>query len=167
MFYTIADDLILYQFLSFVKKYTNTELSLFKFFYEKTNGIYPEFIVVINHFIFFFVRNESYFTSKLYLNTIRRQIFNRKILIIRAETVLINLIYSLFPDLYIHDVVLEMENYSGKREIFLYFLSFRERGIAIGRKAEYIRSVNKLFKEYIIFENKSKPIEIICKNLNR
>jgi len=60
-----------------------------------------------------------------------------------------------------------MENYSGKREIFLYFLSFRERGIAIGRKAEYIRSVNKLFKEYIIFENKSKPIEIICKNLNR
>lgn len=167
MFYTIADDLILYQYLSFVKKYTNTELSLFKFFYEKTNGIYPEFIVVIKHFIFFFVRNESYFTSKLYLNTIRRQIFNRKILIIRAETVLINLIFSLFPDLYIHNVVLEVDNYSGKREIFLYFLSFRERGIAIGRKAEYIRSVNKLFKEYIIFENKSKPIEIICKNLNR
>ena len=167
MFYTIADDLILYQYLSFVKKYTNTELSLFKFFYEKTNGIYPEVIVVINHFIFFFVKNENYFISKLYLNTMRRKIVNRKILIIRAETVLINLIFSLFPDLYIHDLVLEVDNFSGEREISLYFLTFRERGIAIGRKAEYIRCVNKLFTKYIIFENKSKSVEIICKNLNR
>ncbi|HEC39297.1 hypothetical protein LCGC14_2042580 [marine sediment metagenome] len=167
MFYTIADDLIFYQFLSFVKKYTNTELALFKFFYEKTNGIHPELIVVIKHFIFFFVKNEHYFISKLYLNSMRRQIANRKILIIRAEPVLINLIFSLFPDLCIHDVVLEVDDFSGVREISLYFLTFRERGIAIGRRAEYIRCVNKLFKEYIIFENKSKPIEIICKNLNR
>ncbi|HEC39468.1 hypothetical protein LCGC14_0858030 [marine sediment metagenome] len=167
MVYTIADDLIFYQFLSFVKKYTNTDLKLFNFFYEKTNGIYPEFIVSIEHFIFFFVKNENYFLSKTYLNSMRRQIANRKILIIRSEPVLINLIFNLFPDVYIHDIVLEEDDFSGLREISLHFLSFRERSIAIGRKAEYIRCVNKLFKEYIIFENKSKPIEIICKNISK
>ena len=48
MFYTIADDLIFYQLLSFVRKYKNFELKLRDYFYSRTDGIYPEFIVVIN-----------------------------------------------------------------------------------------------------------------------
>ena len=43
------DDLIFYQFLSFIKKYKNFELKLREYFYSRTDGIYPEFIVVNNH----------------------------------------------------------------------------------------------------------------------
>jgi len=96
----------------------------------------------------------------------RREIRNRKILIIRTENVLINLLFSLFPDLYIHNISLKRNDSSGKREISVYFLTYKERGIAIGRGAEYIKCVNKLFKRYIRFENKSTPIEIKCKNVN-
>ncbi|MHA2280535.1 MAG: hypothetical protein ACXAC5_06765 [Promethearchaeota archaeon] len=90
---------------------------------------------------------------------------SKKILIIRTESVLINLIFSLFPDLYIHDVVLERDDTSNQREISIYFLTFKERGIAIGRGGEYIKSVNNLFKDFIRFNNKDKPIDIICKNI--
>lgn len=166
MFYTIADDLVFYQILTFIKKYSNIELKLYKYFHNKTEGIYPEFVVVIDQFIFFFVKNKNYFDSKLYLNKMRREIRNKKILIIRAENVLINLLFSLFPDLYIDNISLEINDSSGQREISVYFLTYRERGIAIGRGVEYIRCVNKLFSDYIIFENNCKPIEIKCKNLN-
>jgi hypothetical protein len=165
MFYTISDDLILYQILKFIKKYTNFELKLYKYFHIKTEGIYPEFLAVVDQYIFFFVKNEDYFDSKIYLGSMRREIMGRKILIIRAENVLINFLFSLFPDLYIHNISLEINSFSGKREILIYFLTYKERGIAIGRGAEYIRSVNKLFMNHIIFENNCKPIEIKCKNL--
>ena len=166
MFYTIADDLVFYQILTFIKKYSNSELKLHKYFHNKTGGIYPEFVIVIDQFIFFFVKNENYFDSKLYLNVMRREIRNRKILIIRTENVLINILFSLFPDLYIHNISLKRNDSSGKREISVYFLTYKERGIAIGRGAEYIKCVNELFKRYIRFENKSTPIEIKCKNVN-
>ncbi|MFX0081191.1 MAG: hypothetical protein ACFE94_05505 [Candidatus Hodarchaeota archaeon] len=89
----------------------------------------------------------------------------RKFLIIRAENVLINFLFSLFPDLFVYNISLEVNGFSGKREIAIYFLTYKERGIAIGRGADYIRSVNKLFMNYVTFENNSKPIEIKCKNL--
>jgi hypothetical protein len=167
MFYTISDDLVLYQILKFIKKYTNSELKLYKYFHSKTGGISPEFVAIIDHFIFFFVKNEYYFDSKTYLDSMRREIKGKKILIVRAENVLINFLFSLFPDLYIHNISLEINDFSGKREITIYFLTYKERGIAIGRGAEYIRSVNKLFIHHIIFENKSKLIEIRCKNLTQ
>ena len=165
MFYTIAEDLVFYQILRFTIKYSNSELKLHQYFYSKTGGIYPEFVVVIRKFIFFFVKNKYYFNSKRYLDAMRREIRNKKILIVRAENVFIRLLFSLFPDLYIHDIVLEFDNTSGQRKITILFLTFRERGIAIGRGAEYIRSVNELFKKNIIFENEYTPIEIKCKNL--
>ena len=61
MFYTQYDDLVFFQLLSFIKKYSNFELKLREYFAQKTEGIYPEFIVVINQFIFFFVEKEKYF----------------------------------------------------------------------------------------------------------
>ena len=64
MFYTIADDLIFYQLLSYNKKYSNFEIKLHYYFHVKTGGIYPEFIIVLKQFIFFFVKNEYYFASK-------------------------------------------------------------------------------------------------------
>ncbi|MHA1932136.1 MAG: hypothetical protein ACW96X_06325, partial [Promethearchaeota archaeon] len=100
MFYTISDDLILYQIISYNKKYSNLEIKLHNYFHTKTGGIYPELIVVIKNFIFFFVKNEYYFTSKRHLDSMRRGMKSKKILIIRTESVLINLLFSLFPDLY-------------------------------------------------------------------
>ena len=111
------------------------------------------------------MKNENYFDSKPFLDSMRREIKGKKILIIRAEKILINLLFSLFPDLYIHNIALELNDSSGRQEISLYFLSYKERGIAIGRGAEYIKSVNNLFANHIKFENESKPIEIKCKNL--
>ncbi|MHA1987940.1 MAG: hypothetical protein ACW98D_14990 [Promethearchaeota archaeon] len=165
MFYTIAEDLIFYQLLSYTKKYSNFEIKLHNYFYAKTRGIYPEFIIVIKQFIFFFVKNEYFFTSKLHLDSIRRGMKSKKILIIRTESVLINLLFSLLPDLYVHDIVLETEYSSNQREISIYFLTFKERGIAIGRGGEYIKSVNELFRSFIRFNNKDKPMDIICKNV--
>ena len=165
MVYTIADDLILYQLFSFNKKYSNYEIKLHNYFYYKTR-IYPDFIIVIKQFIFFFVKNENYFASKHHLDSIRRGMKNKKIAIIRSESVLINLLFSLFPDLYIHDIELEIDHSSNQREISIYFLTFKERGIAIGRKGDYIKSINELFKNFIRFNNKDKPMEIKCKNLH-
>jgi hypothetical protein len=165
MFYTISDDLIFYQIVRFCKKYSNLELKLYSYFHNRTKGISPEFIAVVKQFILFFVKNENYFDSKLFLGSMRREIRDKKILIIRAEKILINLLFSLFPDLYIHNIALEVNDSSGQREISLYFLSYKERGIAIGRGAEYIKCVNNLFSKHIKFENNHKPIEIKCKNL--
>lgn len=165
MFYTISADLIFYQFVRFTKKYSNSELKLYNYFYSKTEGISPELVVAINQFILFFVKNENYFDSKPFLDSMRREVKGKKILIIRAEKILINLLFSLFPDLYIHNIALEVNDSSGRQEISLYFLSYKERGIAIGRGAEYIKCVNNLFAKHIKFENNHKPIEIKCKNL--
>ncbi|MFW9897020.1 MAG: hypothetical protein ACFFD7_14535 [Candidatus Thorarchaeota archaeon] len=165
-FYTILDDLYFYQMLSFVRKYSNMELKLGKYFYNKTKGICPEFIVVIEKHIFFFVKKESYFISKLYLDSMRREFKSKKIIIIRIETVFINLLFSFFPDLYIHDIRIEKDINSGMREISLYFLTYQDRGIAIGRKGEYIKSLNELCQKFLILENKITPLEIKCKTVD-
>jgi len=163
MFYTIADDLILYQVFSFIKKYSNYELKLREYFYEKTQGIYPEFIVVIKQFIFFFVKKEHYFSTKVNLDSMRRELTNKKILIIRIESILINMLFSFFPDLNIDTIKIELDCESSKREISVYFLFFKERGIAIGRNGDYIRAVNEIFEKYVIFGNRNSPIKVKCK----
>lgn len=162
-FYTIIDDLYFYQMLSFVQKYSNFELKLSKYFYDKTKGIFPEFVVVLEKFIFFFVKQENYFASKMYLGSIRREITPKKVLIIRTERVFINLLFSFFPDLYIHDIIIENDTRSGERGISLYFLTYKERGIAIGRRGEYIKCLNELCQKFVLLENKITPLEIKCK----
>lgn len=163
MFYTISDDLIFYQLISFKKKYSNFELKLCEYFFEKTMGIYPEFVVVIKQFIFFFVKKTQYFSSKMHLDSMRRELGNKKIIIIRIEKNLINMLFSFFPDLNIENVKVEFDNKSQKREISVYFLFFKERGIAIGRNGAYIRAVNEIFKKFVIFENQNTPLIVRCK----
>ncbi len=163
MFYTIADDLIFYQLVTFKKKYSNFELKLREYFFEKTEGIYPVFVVVIRQFIFFFVKKQHYFSSKVYLDSMRRELGDRKINILRIEKILINMLFSFFPDLNIENVKIEFNNHSRNREISIYFLFFEERGIAIGRNGDYIRAVNEIFEKFIMFENQNTPLKIKCK----
>ncbi|MFW9989484.1 MAG: hypothetical protein ACFFC3_12590 [Candidatus Odinarchaeota archaeon] len=159
----MAEDLILYQMLSFIKKYSNFELKLREYFAEKTEGIYPEFILVINQYIFFFVKKNDYFNSQMHLSSMRRQISERKIIIIRTENTLINLLFSFFPDLNIKDIKIEVDDITDSREISVYFQFYEERGIAIGRNGDYIRAVNQIFEKYVIFENNNTPLKIKCK----
>ncbi|MFX0038953.1 MAG: hypothetical protein ACFFCY_15600 [Promethearchaeota archaeon] len=166
MFYTISDDLIFYQLISFKKKYSNYELKLREYFFEKTEGIYPEFVVVVGQFTFFFVKKQHYFSSKVYLDSMRRELGKRKIVIIRTEKTLINILFSFFPDLNIENIKIEFDNKSSKREISIYFLFFEERGIAIGRNGDYIKAVNEIFEKYIIFENQNNPLKVKCKFKN-
>ncbi|MEJ2296710.1 MAG: hypothetical protein P8Y23_18330, partial [Candidatus Lokiarchaeota archaeon] len=138
----------------------NFEIKLYKYFSGKTH-IYPQNIIIINNFIFFFVNNEDYFFAKRYINSIRKDLI-KKSLIIRAENTLITLLYSLFPDLYIHDIKIEWNIYSGKREICINFLSFKERGIAVGCNGDYIKTVNQLFEKNVIMQIDDKPFKINC-----
>lgn len=160
MLYTILDDLIFYQVLRVVNKLMNFEIRLYQYFHQKTR-IYPQNVININKFIFFIVKNEDYFIARDYLNSIRKELV-KKVLIIRAENTLINLIYSLFPDLYIHDIKIEWNVFSGKREISICFLSFKERGVAVGCNGDYIKTINQLLEKNVKFQNDEKPIKINC-----
>jgi hypothetical protein len=73
------------------------------------------------------------------------------------------MLFNFFPDLNIENVKVEFNNQSRKREISIYFLFFNERGIAIGRDGEYIRAVNEIFDNYVVFENKNTPLKVKCK----
>jgi len=99
----------------------------------------------------------------MHLDAMRREISQRKILIIRIERILLNLLFSFFPDLNIDTIKIESNNKSGLREISIYFLFRNERGIAIGRNGDYIKAVNEIFKKYVIFENRNTPLEVKCK----
>jgi transcription antitermination factor NusA-like protein len=96
----------------------------------------------------------------------RRELGKRKIVIIRTEKTLINILFSFFPDLNIENIKIEFDNKSSKREISIYFLFFEERGIAIGRNGDYIKTVNEIFEKYIIFENQNTPLKVKCKFKN-
>ncbi|HEY0090043.1 MAG TPA: hypothetical protein VGB37_14450, partial [Candidatus Lokiarchaeia archaeon] len=123
--------------------------------------IYAENVIVIKNFIFFFVHNEDYFEAKFALNFIRKEL-SKKIIIVGAEKSLIKLLFNLFPDLYIHDIKVECDLYSNERIVYVYFLSFEDRGIAVGRRGDYIKAINEIFKKYVIFENAEVPIKIKC-----
>ena len=163
MIYTIYSDFIFYQVISFIRKYSNEQIYLYSYFYEKTKRK-PTLIICIEDFIFFFVKPKDYFKCIDVKDSIRRETnFKKKIQIISEEKVFIKLLFRLFPDLYIHDIKLEIDNSSGQREISVYFLTFKERGVAIGRGGKYIRVINELIERYIMFEHNGKPIEIKCK----
>lgn len=86
-------------------------------------------------------------------------------MIIKSESSLIRLLFSLFPDTYIHDVIVDI-NESGTRVITILFYFYKDRGIAIGRNGTYIKIINRIFNDYIFLENYNTPIEIKCDAIN-
>ncbi|MFX1599448.1 MAG: hypothetical protein ACFFB6_02510, partial [Promethearchaeota archaeon] len=115
-------------------------------------------------FIFFFVRQDKYFQAKSYLNSIRNKIGGKKVLIIRVDNILINLLFNLFPDLCIEDIEIEMNNLKGKYEISLCFLKdLNTYHIAVGQRGCYIKAVNELFDKHINFLNCRIPLTIKCR----
>ena len=95
MFYTILEDLILYQQLTLKpSKYSNYELKFYKYFYDKTQIDLSHIIIMKIEgvdLIFLFVKHDKYFEARTYLHSIRHQInlVNKKVLIIRVDNILI------------------------------------------------------------------------------
>jgi len=122
-------------------------------------------VILVDKFVFFFVKSGDYFTAKPYLKKLRHIIKSRKLLVIRAETTLIKLIFSFFDDIYIHNV---RTNENPKRDMVdVLFLSNKDRAVAVGKEGKYIKTVNYLFKNYISFKNPVKktgciPLELRC-----
>lgn len=166
MFSNMDDNSFFTQKIKIKKKFSNKELILIQFFHDNTK-FFPENIILSKKLIFFFVDNTNeYLIAKSHLRSIRNQLQGKKVLIIRAEKILIKQLFSFFPDPYIHDVKLDISKRNGLKIVTVYFLSFFERGIAIGRKGGYIKAVNEIFEKYVIFENDLIPIKIKCEIIN-
>ena len=167
MFYTILDDLILYQILTIKpSKYSNYELKLHRYFFDKTQ-IDPSYIIIVkiedDEFIFFFVNQDKYFEARTYLKSLRHRII-KKVSIIRFDNILLNLLFNLFPDLCIHDVRIEINNKKGEYEISICFLKdLNTYHIAVGKRGKYIKAINELFDKHINFYKDNIPLTIKCK----
>lgn len=158
MITTIDEKHFFNQKIKIKKKYTNKEIKLHHFFKYKTN-LYPEYVLIRKGFVFFFVKTIEYFKSKKFLKSMRKELKD-KVIIIRAEKTLIKLILSFFPDTYVHEITLD-KDCTGKIIVNLYFIFYKDRGIAIGRRGEYIKLVNEIFKNDIELEY-DDDIEIRC-----
>ncbi len=164
-----AEDLIFSKNVKVKKKFSNRELKLYNYFSYKTGGFFPDNIIVMNDFIFYFINPKYYFLLSEYIYGIRKDFNKNKVLFIRNEENLIKLLFSFFPDTYIHDIQIKwIESKKNEREslegilITICFLSYEDRGIAIGRKGSYINTINQLFRDYIYFQNEEFPIRIEC-----
>ena len=160
--YPFIDNLLFYQKITVKKKFSNKELLLFHFFHEITK-VFPQNVIIVNQFVFYFVKNDNYFYAKSKLPYFRKKFQHRKIVIVREEDVLVNLVYGFFPDPYIHTVRIEKNVYTGKTDVMVGFLSYEERGIAVGCKGNYIKAVNKIFESCVNFDNTiGFPVRIKC-----
>ena len=156
------DNMLFYQKLRLKKVFSNEELLLYHFFQEITE-VFPQNLIIVNEFVFFFLNNENYFYATSKLPYLRKKFQRRKIIIVREEDVLINLVYGFFPDPYIHTVKIERNFYSGKTEVIIGFLSYEDRGIAVGCNGNYIKAVNEIFERYVIFiDNEGFHARIKC-----
>jgi len=164
MYSSLAENFFFSQVIHIRKKFLNIELKFTQLFFEKTN-IFPVSVILIDKFVFFFVKSEDCLMAKSHLKKLRHILKNRKILVIRAETTLIKLIFSFFDDIYIHNI---QKNENPRRNIIdVLFLSNKDRAVAVGKKGKYIKTVNYLFKNYISFKNPvnksgSIPLELRC-----
>ena len=156
------DNILLYQKLDMKKKFSNKELILFHFFNDITK-IFPNNIIIIKDIVFFFLDTEKYFEANMKLPYLRKKLKHRRIVLVREENILVNLIFGFFPDPYIHKLRIERNIYTGKIEIIVGFLSYEERGIAVGCNGDYIKAVNKIFDTQIKFaEYQGFPLRIKC-----
>ena len=163
---SFIDDLLFYQKLSVRKRFSNKELLLFHFFYDSTK-IFPRNVIIVKDIVFFFLDNEKYFEAKLKLPYFRRKFQNRRIILVREEGVLVNLIFGFFPDPYIHRIRIERNVNTGQIVVIVGFLSYEERGIAIGCNGDYIKAINSIFENHVKFTDyQGFQIKIKCEVVN-
>ncbi len=156
------DNLLLYQKLDMKKIFSNKELLLFHLFHDITK-VFPQNIIIVKDIMFFFLDNENYFEAKLKLPYLRKKFQHRRIVLVREEVVLVNLIFGFFPDPYIHSIRIDRNTRTRQIIIIVGFLSYEERGIAVGSNGDYIKAVNEIFDTQIKFvEYQRFPVRIKC-----
>ncbi|TFF98472.1 MAG: hypothetical protein EU547_01350 [Promethearchaeota archaeon] len=156
---TITENILASKNVKIAKRFSNDELKYMNYFYKKTQE-FPENIIIYNRFIFFFIKDQVYFSILKYIPELRKELSAFKLLIIRDETNLLKLCLSFFPDIYIHDIKLKIERRRNRILISLYTLDYNDRGIAIGKRGNYIKTVNDVLKNYVEVQEVSLPIEI-------
>ncbi|MFO7797219.1 MAG: hypothetical protein R6W84_13820, partial [Promethearchaeia archaeon] len=62
-----AEDLIFSKNVKVKKKFSNRELKLYNYFSYKTGGFFPDNIIVMNDFIFYFINPKYYFLLSEYI----------------------------------------------------------------------------------------------------
>ena len=152
----MIEDLFYSMELNIKRIFSNLELDLFRLFHKKVR-IHPVTIIVQRGFLFFFVKNEDYFKAKSRIKFVRNYLPNKKLLVIRLEKTIVKLIFGFFPDVYIDDIIFEIDNKTADINMIVIVLTDEDRKIAIGAKGSYIKAVNEVFDNYIF------PVKIICK----
>ncbi|MFX0043093.1 MAG: hypothetical protein ACFE8L_09285 [Candidatus Hodarchaeota archaeon] len=152
----MIEDLFYSMELHIKKRYSNLELNLYHLFHKKIR-IHPVIIIVQRGFLFFFVKNEDYFKAKSRIKYIRNYLPSKKILVIRLEKTIVKMVFGFFPDVYIHNLDLEIDKNTGDIIITVFLLTYEDRLIAIGANGNYIKAVNEIFDKYIF------PVKIKCK----
>ncbi len=148
------DDIFLSQKLKIKSRYSTIDQTFGLYHtFVKITKINPESVFIYNDaIIFFFVKNSEYFKAKWALGSLKKYLRNKKVLIIRAEQTLLRLLFSFFPDTYIHDIGLDFNEKTNEKVITVGFLSFEHRGIAVGRNGDYIKAINEIFRRFVNFE---------------
>ena len=151
----MIEDLFYSVELDIKKIFSNLELNLYRLFHKKIR-IHPVTIIVQRGFLFFFVKNEDYFKAKSRIKFVRNYLPNKKLLVIRLEKTIAKMVFGFFPDVYIHNLDLEIDKNTGDIIITVILLTYEDRLIAIGAKGNYIKAVNEIFEKYIY------PVKIKC-----
>jgi len=132
----------------------NEEINCLKFFINKTK-ISCENIIHYKNYIFFFVKPHNFQKANKNLNILRKHYRNKKILIIKYQDRMLDLIYAFFPSINIKKVKLLFKT-TGDIEVLIFFSHYKDRGIAIGKEGNFIKILNEIFKQYIY------PVKISC-----
>jgi len=161
----LNNEVIFSQVVSLKRKFHNEELLYFSYFFKITQ-IKPTTIIIQDNFLFFLVKNEDYIVARAFLKKMRQRLRHYKVLLIREESTLLRLIFSFFPDTYIHDVELNRDPFSKNMIITLFFIFDLDRGIAVGNKGCYINTINFIFNNSVNYQlNGKSKIKIQCKRL--
>lgn len=161
----LDNNIILSQIVSVKKKYRKEELLLLGYF-VKTTKIASASVLIRDNFLFFLVRNEDYGAAKASLKHMRQMLNHYKVVVIREEKTLVRLIFSFFPDTYIHDIHLSRDASSQSMVITLFFILDMDRGIAIGNRGCYINAINFIFNNVVIYQfNDKRHVKIQCKKI--
>jgi len=167
MFSSLDEEAFFSQKVVIRRIYSNEDLKYHSFF-TKLTDLPLEYLIIVKNFVFFFVDSRHYFNAKEKLKILRTKLKHKKILIIKMEKILSQFILSFFPDPYIHDLQFRADKKTGLKTINVHLLTYEERGIAIGRSGKYIKAVNEilsnyvLFEEYATFEKYKLPLKVRC-----
>ncbi|MHA1764385.1 MAG: hypothetical protein ACTSYC_11625, partial [Promethearchaeota archaeon] len=134
------------------RRFTNNEIKLREKFFYLTK-IQPDNIISINSYMFFFLEPENYYKAKRFIRTLKRE-FGKNIRLIRfmnKEDILLILITSLFSEIFINDYGYYFDAKKQMDTIVIETLTLQDRGFAIGKNGEYIKAVNFLLSNHVLY----------------